>query len=725
MSVFKKGKMYMGPASSDKNEQFILIKCIDYMTRLLACYPILNQESIHLMNWILGEENLILFEEYLLKSTEETEISRGELPERINHLLERYTESMKTSSACFVRKLLKKRKECIHYRGKSDIEKNVLSLKQMFNLTDQETELIIFLFISNTELSTERFFIGQLDCNRFSGRKYIATALGLSRNQLNSIIEGTISRVKILDEMHQYSLELCPEYIHFILNPSAKNITEKFFKSIPKDVIPLDFHFTSREQTKHIMDILKNKPLSSTHILLYGPPGTGKTSYAYGLAKNLNVPAYEIIRGDDNVTKHRRAAITACLNMTDSRQGSLVIVDEADNLLNTHGSWLMRGETQDKGWFNELLEKPGLRMIWITNTIDNIESSVLRRFSYSLCFKGFSQKQRIILWENILKKNKGKRLLSAKDLSFFSSHYNVSAGAVDIAVKKAVEKGQKSKEKFKKAVTLALDSHMALMNGGKNPINKDSLDRDYSLEGLNIQGDLKDMVNQIERFDEYLRSSMERTSMNMNLLFYGPPGTGKSEMARFIANYLGKEMVCKKASDILDCYVGNTERKISQAFEQAESNEAILIVDEIDTFLFSRNLAQRSWEISFTNEFLTQMERFRGILIGTTNRVTGIDQASVRRFNHKIEFMHLTQEGNLAFYKRLLAPLISFSADEEDLSVLKKFTNLTPGDFKIVRDRFSFYSPEKLSHRALVNALADEARIKNVNAGDKIIGFRT
>ncbi len=78
-------------------------------------------------------------------------------------------------------------------------------------------------------------------------------------------------------------------------------------------------------------------------------------------------------------------------------------------------------------------------------------------------------------------------------------------------------------------------------------------------------------------------------------------------------------------------WVGEGEKNIKRAFAEAESEEAILIIDEADSLLFNRDRAVRSWEISFTNEFLTRMERFRGILICTTNRVEDLDSASLRR----------------------------------------------------------------------------------------------
>ena len=107
------------------------------------------------------------------------------------------------------------------------------------------------------------------------------------------------------------------------------------------------------------------------------------------------------------------------------------------------------------------------------------------------------------------------------------------------------------------------------------------------------------------------------------------------------------------------------KRTSRDTFAEAEREQAILVFDEADTFLFSRDMAQRSWEISHTNEFLTHMERYQGILICTTNRMTGLDSASIRRFNHKIGFNCLKPEGNVIFYQKLLAPLTTTPLNQD------------------------------------------------------------
>jgi hypothetical protein len=117
------------------------------------------------------------------------------------------------------------------------------------------------------------------------------------------------------------------------------------------------------------------------------------------------------------------------------------------------------------------------------------------------------------------------------------------------------------------------------------------------------------------------------------------------------------------------------------------------------------------------------MESFEGIQIFTTNRLQELDSASLRRFNHKLEFGYLKPDGNLIFYEKLIAPLIGKSLDTATAQSIKGLSGLTPGDFKAVRDRFAFKKKQDITHKAVISALADEARLKLCHAGLKNIGF--
>ncbi|MDY6790737.1 MAG: ATP-binding protein [Thermodesulfobacteriota bacterium] len=721
-----------GRMGADKNEFFVLRKCAIYLTRHLNRYHSFNDETLQMVCWTLGNDmkkiGKFLFAQ--LSSSQRKMFSEefddaGEKHDDYAYAVDKVLKKIKKKDSRkfenFIIQLLDQRFKSLNYRGMSEIEKNLASFRKMFKLSDNEIELCTFLFLLKTFDEPESFFEDYLNCNKFRGQKYLLNILRISYNSLTSSMKK-INKIGIID-IDRHDFELNDDFVCILQNPSAKTFSTQLYFRIKSSTIPLGYHSTYKDKTAHILKLLEKKQNLPTHILFYGPPGTGKTSFSHGIVNKLGIPAYEIAREIKNESISRRAGLVACMNMANTGQGSLIIVDEADNMLNTMGSWFMRGETQDKGWLNHFLEEPGARVIWITNSIDNIEDSVLRRFAFSLYFRPFNMRQRIKLWDGILRINKAKRHFNRPDIEYFAKKYSVNAGTIDLAVKKAIETNSGSKKNIQKAVKISLESYQALKNSGREPVNRDKVEKNYTVDGLNTDGNINEMLVQLEQFNRYLLHAKDERRLNFNLLFYGPPGTGKSELARYIADRLDREIICKRYSDLQSMYVGGGEKNIKSAFEEAEAEESILIIDEADSMLFSRDSARQSWEISFTNEFLTQMERFKGILICTTNRLKALDDASIRRFNHKIGFDYLEPDGNVIFYKKLLSPLTKTHLDKANEVLLKRITCLAPGDFKIIKDRFSFYSPEDVSTENLVQALQEVDRIKKIQSGDKPIGF--
>ena len=156
----------------------------------------------------------------------------------------------------------------------------------------------------------------------------------------------------------------------------------------------------------------------------------------------------------------------------------------------------------------------------------------------------------------------------------------------------------------------------------------------------------------------------------------GPPGTGKSAYARYLAEKLDMEVLDKRYSDLISSYLGESEKAIAHAFEEAADMRAFLILDEADSLLRDRGAARHSWEITQVNEMLTQMERHPYPFACTTNAPDLMDHATARRFLFKVRFLPMTGEQIAAAFRRAFG-----MACPEFVS---KLDCLTPGDFTVV-----------------------------------------
>lgn len=128
------------------------------------------------------------------------------------------------------------------------------------------------------------------------------------------------------------------------------------------------------------------------------------------------------------------------------------------------------------------------------------------------------------------------------------------------------------------------------------------------------------------------------------LLLYGPPGCGKTYIARALAGELGAKFITVGLSDVLDMYLGESERRLHELFENARrETPAVLFFDELDAMGQKRSHLRNSGMRSVVNQLLAEMDSV-GVnnsnlfMIGATNHPWDVDSALKRpgRFDRMV-----------------------------------------------------------------------------------------
>jgi AAA+ superfamily predicted ATPase len=104
-------------------------------------------------------------------------------------------------------------------------------------------------------------------------------------------------------------------------------------------------------------------------------------------------------------------------------------------------------------------------------------------------------------------------------------------------------------------------------------------------------------------------SRMYHKSLKGGLLLYGPPGCGKTFIARAVAGELGAGFISVTLADVLDMYIGNSERNLSEIFATARRNApCVLFFDEIDAIGQKRGQLRNNAARGVVNQFLTELD---------------------------------------------------------------------------------------------------------------------
>ena len=247
----------------------------------------------------------------------------------------------------------------------------------------------------------------------------------------------------------------------------------------------------------------------------------------------------------------------------------------------------------------------------------------------------------------------------------------------------------------------------------------------YTLDDIKLWPEQKRILTNIcshvwhrhKVYDDWNMDSRYAYGKNVSALFYGPPGTGKTMAVHVLANMLNLPLYRIDLSQVVDKYIGETEKRLEEIFDAAEKNNTVLFFDEADSIFGKRsevNEAKDKYANTEVSYILQRIEQYDGIVILATNYRKNIDEAFMRRIRYVVEFSLPDKELRKELWKTSFSKEIP--TEGLDFDYLAEQFELAGGAIKNIVLNASFLAASENRPIGMVDVLRS-VRNENVKIG--------
>jgi len=405
-------------------------------------------------------------------------------------------------------------------------------------------------------------------------------------------------------------------------------------------------------------------------ILLCGPPGCGKTTLAYSIGGEFQIPFYKITGPDiiSSLSGESEQIIRNLFNSVIENAPSILFIDEIETIIGrreqANKEMERRIVAQIMTCIDDINDKQlselnaPVFVIGATSKPEFIDSSMRRsgRFDVEIHigFPSIEMREEMII--SITKKNKISKNINFKEIAKKTPGYlaadlqSLARAAGHNAINRLIKSNSDkiNSENLENNMNLDLDLQNLYIEQEDFNFALTQIQPTSKREGFttipNVTwddvGGLKELREELYYdivlpITEPSKLKIVGISKAVGVLLYGPPGCGKTLLAKAVANEAKANFISIKGPELLNKYVGESERAIRSLFIRAKnSSPCIIFFDELDALVPKRSQENNNSSERVVNQLLTEMDgledRKQIFIIAATNRPDIIDPAMLR-----------------------------------------------------------------------------------------------